>query len=470
MLRNEIYDNEIIEIYNNVKFFSEKYLDEKPYLKNYLNEILFDEPLWLSIRNIVIAMKHDIFYLSKCKTCNKTLTFKQTIRNSKYCSIKCSAIDIDVKNKKKQNSELTCLKRYGVKSTFQVQEFRDKAKNTCLEKYGYENPNKNKEIRQKVEQTMIERYGVKNALQNKEVLKKSIETNLKNHGGIFNSKTIESKEKIKDTNRKKYGFDYFLQTDDFKQKSKETSKLLNDGFEHFSIKKSWEIIQKWEKYNIIPLFKKDEYEGLKTNKVYKWKCTYCNNEFEQRIYTTHFNYEFDKLPRCLNCYPLNGGTSYREIELLNFCKKYFKTCKKSFKNQLIDGFSLDIVIDEIKLAIEFNGSYWHSTKAWLNKHNSLDNYHNYHLNKVIKSNEKGYRLIHIWEDEWNSNKELIKKKLIDIFEGNEIIDYNQKLDRSWYNNLEGDFEELPPEIIIRDGFEVENCGYLIYIKNKNDQI
>ena len=94
----------------------------------------------------------------------------------------------------------------------------------------------------------------------------------------------------------------------------------------------------------------------------------------------------------------------------------------------------------------------------------------YHLNKVLKCNEKGYRLIHIWEDEWNSNKDLIKKKLIDIFEGKEIIDFSKKLDRSWYNNLEGDFEELPPEIIIRDWFEVENCGYLIYIKNKNDQI
>ena len=36
------------------------------------------------------------------------------------------------------------------------------------------------------------------------------------------------------------------------------------------------------------------------------------------------------------------------------------------------------------------------------------------------------------------------------------------MDRSWYNNLSGKFEELLPEIVIRDGFEVENCGYLIY--------
>ena len=105
------------------------------------------------------------------------------------------------------------------------------------------------------------------------------------------------------------------------------------------------------------------------------------------------------------------------------------------------------------MAIEFNGSYWHDVN-----HVSSG----YHLNKVIKCNLVGYRLIHIWEDEWN---EQIKEKLKLIFEGKEIVDYNQKLDRSWYNNLSGNFEESQPEIIIRNGFEVENCGHLVYIKN-----
>ena len=81
---------------------------------------------------------------------------------------------------------------------------------------------------------------------------------------------------------------------------------------------------------------------------------------------------------------------------------------------------------------------------------------------MIKCNQQGYRLIHIWEDEWN---EQTKEKLKLIFEGKETTDYNQKLDRSWYNKLSGNFKELQPEIIIRDGFEVENCGYLVYIKN-----
>ena len=37
---------------------------------------------------------------------------------------------------------------------------------------------------------------------------------------------------------------------------------------------------------------------------------------------------------------------------------------------------------------------------------------NYHLDKVLKCNEKGYRLIHIWENEWNKDSEEIKRKLI----------------------------------------------------------
>ena len=36
----------------------------------------------------------------------------------------------------------------------------------------------------------------------------------------------------------------------------------------------------------------------------------------------------------------------------------------------------------------------------------------YHLNKTLLMNEKEYFLIHIFEDEWESKKELIKNKLL----------------------------------------------------------
>ena len=76
----------------------------------------------------------------------------------------------------------------------------------------------------------------------------------------------------------------------------------------------------------------------------------------------------------------------------------------------------------------------------------------------------GYRLIHIWEDEWNKSKELIKEKLMQVFEDKEIIDNQKLFNRSWYsifqvqnNNNNNNVEILPPELIERNGFQVENC-------------
>ena len=119
------------------------------------------------------------------------------------------------------------------------------------------------------------------------------------------------------------------------------------------------------------------------------------------------------MPRCLNCYPyINTGYSNLEKELIDFCKEYYPNLIENNRT-LIKPLELDIVIPELKLAIEFNGDYWHST-SFKDK--------NYHLNKTIECESKGYRLIHIFEHEWLNNKNEIKQKLIDIFNNNEKID------------------------------------------------
>lgn len=81
---------------------------------------------------------------------------------------------------------------------------------------------------------------------------------------------------------------------------------------------------------------------------------------------------------------------------------------------------------------------------------------------------KGYRLIHIWENEWNNET---KNKLIQIFENKEVIDNKKLLDRSWYSIFQvqnNNVEILPPELIERNGFQVENCRlfkkYFLIIK------
>lgn len=82
-------------------------------------------------------------------------------------------------------------------------------------------------------------------------------------------------------------------------------------------------------------------------------------------------------------------------------------------------YELDIYIPEKKLAIEFNGSYWHSTRD-KNKY--------YHQNKTINCAKQGIQLIQIFEYEWNDSdtqekiKQLINncinKNMIRIFARN----------------------------------------------------
>lgn len=71
---------------------------------------------------------------------------------------------------------------------------------------------------------------------------------------------------------------------------------------------------------------------------------------------------------------------------------------------------LDIYLPDIKLAIEYNGLYWHSTER---KHRL------YHQNKTIECAKQGIRLIHIFEYEWKNEvkqqkiKELLRNAVGD---------------------------------------------------------
>ena len=198
----------------------------------------------------------------------------------------------------------------------------------------------------------------------------------------------------------------------------------------------------------IPLFTKEEW--MKNEyKDYLWKCVKCGNEFyvkREHGFVVTINF-----PKCKKCIP--NRISNFQIEIMDFCKKYFSNILFNTRS-IINPQEVDIAIPDIKLAIECNGIYWHTFYEDM-----------YHLNKTIECNKNGYRLVHIWEDEWNSNKDLIKQKLIDIFENKEIIDFSKPLDRSWYNNLNTKNilkEVIEPNEINRNGHKLFNCGYLIY--------
>jgi hypothetical protein len=66
---------------------------------------------------------------------------------------------------------------------------------------------------------------------------------------------------------------------------------------------------------------------------------------------------------------------------------------------------LDIVLPDIKLAIEYCGLRWHS-EVFGGKSKK------YHLDKFTKCKERGYTLITIFEDEWLSKRPIVEKVLM----------------------------------------------------------
>ena len=94
--------------------------------------------------------------------------------------------------------------------------------------------------------------------------------------------------------------------------------------------------------------------------------------------------------------------SKAQKEIFDFISQYVeaKQCNKS----LLKGKELDIYIPSKKIAIEYNGLYWHCE---LNKIES-----SYHLNKTLECKKYDVQLLHVFEDEWIFKQEIVKSIIL----------------------------------------------------------
>lgn len=101
------------------------------------------------------------------------------------------------------------------------------------------------------------------------------------------------------------------------------------------------------------------------------------------------------------CPKCNPNTSKAETEIIDILKNYFIDIEQSNKT-VLNGKELDIYIPSKKLAIEYNGLYWHS-----------DNFKdkNYHSDKLNMCLNNGIRLIQIFEDEWLYKKDIVISRI-----------------------------------------------------------
>lgn len=146
-------------------------------------------------------------------------------------------------------------------------------------------------------------------------------------------------------------------------------------------------------------------------------------------------------------YTPNTGSSKNERKLFQIISENYDGTIKPKDRTTIAPYELDIYLPELKLAIEYNGIYYHSTEMGTSK--------DYHLRKSLMCRDKGIRLIHIYDIE-NFDEQC--QLLLQLINGNDLynkLDFNK-------NNL---LENIPkPILIYNDGrLHVYGAGKLYEI-------
>jgi len=146
-------------------------------------------------------------------------------------------------------------------------------------------------------------------------------------------------------------------------------------------------------------FKKSGYKVLTENYInhHQKLHTVCPEGHDYYVSWSNWNQHGCSCPKCKE-----WGTSQQELMIIDFVKTL---CNDIIEHDrtLIKPYELDIIIPDKKIAIEYCGLYWHSELFGKDK--------KYHLNKLNKCEENGYKLITIFEDELVFKKDVVFSRL-----------------------------------------------------------
>lgn len=229
-----------------------------------------------------------------------------------------------------------------------------------------------------------------------------LETCRKTYGVDNISKIPEIKQKKVDTLLKNYGVKNYSQLEsvrkDLSKRSKENAERRNKNRKK-TVQKAIEVFEK--ENDCISLMKLNKQKNFGYDKcgrfselIYKLGIPYLVYQNNLFIYNKDIEkiYEYKDLSR-------DKQTSFFEREILEYIYSIYKGEITDRNRSIIAPKELDIFIPEKKVAIEFNGLYWHS-EIFVEK--------DYHFNKTQECNKKGIRLLHIFEDEWIFKKDICK--------------------------------------------------------------
>lgn len=267
------------------------------------------------------------------------------------------------KQKGYKKTKAGMLRLYGKEHALQVDKFRQKANDTTFQNWGVRNI---MELDEKVKEVFGKR-------DQPAITAKTINTNMEKYGGrgpMCNSEVVEKGKYTRFTH----------------QQLKILKYLQEIGFE---------IIGEYKHAHKKTIFKHIGGCG------YEWK-TNWNNLWNRSRFGNP----------CPNCKPKNTNNKIAQKNVQVFLESLGFNPLVDNRILLGDGRELDFIIEEEKVCIEYCGLYWHSEKM-LNETRKI-RAENYHLSKLEICENKGYKLITIFEDEWVEKQDIVKARLSQI--------------------------------------------------------
>jgi hypothetical protein len=272
-----------------------------------------------------------------------------------------------------------CSKSCSNKSPEKIQ----KVKNVCMNKYGGVAPICSDKVKSKMINTCIERYGVENCQQNKDIHTRTKNTIIAKYGAQGNASNI-IKQKYVNTCIERYGVENSSKCDSVREKLSELKRAnILSTHKH--------IIE----------YIDDDNKLLCKCKCPHDECNKCNDKFYIIDSTVLANRLSHGIELCTNLLPFNALSSTYEVQLHKLLDEYNVHYETNVRN--IISKELDIYIPSKKIAIEFNGIYWHSDKR---------KYQKYHIDKFNECKKVGVQLISIWEDQFITKYDIVKSLIL----------------------------------------------------------
>lgn len=299
---------------------------------------------------------------------------------------------LDIINHKRRDTMMT---KYGADSPMRVESIKKKQRETVMDRYGVPVSTMNKEVQKKQQATSLKNNGVPFPAQNKDIYAKVVKTNNERYGSNTYLESDEGRRVARTTMIDKYGVEYPLQSDTLLLKAL-TSKHDNpDNVKFIPTVRVMDAVTSKDitvDSNALFPFLRNAYPGKDSFTLSEIvQATGRKYSFIKSRFGTKINYirpsRQGLIHSMLNTYLESLGYVAGRDFIVN-------------DRQAIKPLEIDFYFPKEKVGIEVNDLATHNSTY--NPFGGSIKPKNYHKEKSDRAREKGIRLIHAWEQYFNT--------------------------------------------------------------------